>query len=561
MYFFKAGQEDYDRLRPLSYPGTDIFFLCYSCVSRTSFTNIETKWLPEILHHSPNTPIVLIATKCDLKTDQNTLDRLRDKNLTLVSAEEGAALAKRLKLSGFCETSAKTQAGLKFAFDTAIKIAANPSLSKKKFVSSRGFEEPAPFPPVMPEAGRAPYIYIDNHNYANGTQYLFENEQYSDVHFLVGDVTIPAHKMVLASASSMCRRLLQWANTEIDESETNYTFEDIKRGKVMGIQQVEENSKGMLQICISNTISEEVFRKVLEFLYCGKATLTDKQVSNKSFLAQLHVAAEYFQVQDMSSFLENIQQGNAEFNESFITYCADRLALFTKKLFFNKPLLSNVTFTLEEGGVTIPAHKCILASQCEVFRTMFDSGLSEATNENANIELDPSTNTATFNTLLEYIYTGHCDLDSCPNTLDLLALAHQYQLHRLITLCELYISKLIEKETTIGIARAQIDVIGILHFAQMYNAKQLEQFCLHFISTNYQPFSKRSEFSELKGSNKTYVEQHQWPPKSYFKALDEYQKQLEAYNKKKGKKITEADSETENGSVVDVKSNKQCIVM
>ena len=31
-----AGQEDYDRLRPLSYPSTDIFLLCYSIVKYVS---------------------------------------------------------------------------------------------------------------------------------------------------------------------------------------------------------------------------------------------------------------------------------------------------------------------------------------------------------------------------------------------------------------------------------------------------------------------------------------------------------------------------------------------
>ena len=38
-----AGQEDYDRLRPLSYPQTDIFLICFSLVSPPSFENVKTK--------------------------------------------------------------------------------------------------------------------------------------------------------------------------------------------------------------------------------------------------------------------------------------------------------------------------------------------------------------------------------------------------------------------------------------------------------------------------------------------------------------------------------------
>lgn len=41
-----AGQEDYDRLRPLSYPQTDVFLVCFSVISRASYQNVFTKWLP-----------------------------------------------------------------------------------------------------------------------------------------------------------------------------------------------------------------------------------------------------------------------------------------------------------------------------------------------------------------------------------------------------------------------------------------------------------------------------------------------------------------------------------
>ena len=38
-----AGQEDYDRLRPLSYPQTDVFLCCFSLISPPSFENVKTK--------------------------------------------------------------------------------------------------------------------------------------------------------------------------------------------------------------------------------------------------------------------------------------------------------------------------------------------------------------------------------------------------------------------------------------------------------------------------------------------------------------------------------------
>ena len=116
-----AGQEDYDRLRPLSYPQTDVFLICFSLVNPASFENVRAKWYPEVIHHSPNTPIILVGTKLDLRDDAQTLEKLRERKLAPISYPQGLAMAKEIGAVKYLECSALTQKGLKAVFDEAIR--------------------------------------------------------------------------------------------------------------------------------------------------------------------------------------------------------------------------------------------------------------------------------------------------------------------------------------------------------------------------------------------------------------------------------------------------------
>lgn len=87
-----AGQEDYDRIRPLSYPGTNVFLVCYSIVSPTSYENVKSKWYPEVSHHCAGVPILLIGTKEDLRNDQACIQRLSQNDKHPVTEQEAEAL-------------------------------------------------------------------------------------------------------------------------------------------------------------------------------------------------------------------------------------------------------------------------------------------------------------------------------------------------------------------------------------------------------------------------------------------------------------------------------------
>ena len=151
-----AGQEDYDRLRPLSYPQTDVFLICFSLVSPPSYENVRTKviwgpqvrlhiahselqWYPEIAHHAPQTSTVLVGTKLDLREDPATINKLKDRYdltarlsfISLMAIEcsrmapiqytQGVNMCREIGAVKYLECSALTQKGLKAVFDEAIR--------------------------------------------------------------------------------------------------------------------------------------------------------------------------------------------------------------------------------------------------------------------------------------------------------------------------------------------------------------------------------------------------------------------------------------------------------
>jgi small GTP-binding protein len=58
-----AGQEEYDRLRPLSYPDTDVILMCFGINWIDSLSNIKERWSPEVNHYCANVPIILVGNK------------------------------------------------------------------------------------------------------------------------------------------------------------------------------------------------------------------------------------------------------------------------------------------------------------------------------------------------------------------------------------------------------------------------------------------------------------------------------------------------------------------
>ncbi|XP_043548501.1 rho-related GTP-binding protein RhoG-like [Chiloscyllium plagiosum] len=127
-----AGQEEYDRLRTLSYPQTDVFIICFSIASPPSYENVRHKWHPEVTHHCPDVPMLLVGTKKDLRNDPETIKKLKEQNLSPISHHQGNGLAKQIQAVKYMECSALNQEGIKEVFAEAVRAVINPAPVKSK---------------------------------------------------------------------------------------------------------------------------------------------------------------------------------------------------------------------------------------------------------------------------------------------------------------------------------------------------------------------------------------------------------------------------------------------
>ncbi|XP_053815939.1 rho-related GTP-binding protein RhoF isoform X1 [Vidua chalybeata] len=118
-----AGQEDYDRLRPLSYQNTNVVLICYDVMNPTSYDNVAAKWYPEVNHFCRGVPLVLIGCKTDLRKDKEQLRKLRAAKQEPITYSQGEAACKEINAQIYLECSAKCRENIENVFKEATTIA------------------------------------------------------------------------------------------------------------------------------------------------------------------------------------------------------------------------------------------------------------------------------------------------------------------------------------------------------------------------------------------------------------------------------------------------------
>ncbi len=118
-----AGQEEYDKLRPIFYKDSSVIILCYSIDLPNSLTNVIDKWIPELRFYCPQLPIILVGMKKDLRNDAITCRRLKiTQHERPCKIEDGEIIAQRIRAAYFFECSCKTFENVNEIFENAAKL-------------------------------------------------------------------------------------------------------------------------------------------------------------------------------------------------------------------------------------------------------------------------------------------------------------------------------------------------------------------------------------------------------------------------------------------------------
>lgn len=119
--------------------------LCYSVDSKDSLENVESKWVGEIADNCPNTKLVLVALKCDLREsgDEDAAENGNNadgeagadgnpaaapggatgEKKPMINYDQGLEVARRINASRYLECSAMRNRGVNEAFTEAARVA------------------------------------------------------------------------------------------------------------------------------------------------------------------------------------------------------------------------------------------------------------------------------------------------------------------------------------------------------------------------------------------------------------------------------------------------------
>ncbi|XP_065888249.1 rho-related protein racA-like isoform X2 [Dysidea avara] len=433
--------EEYDRLRPLSYPETDIFLMLFCVESKDTLKNCVQLWGPEVSHCCPGVPIILVGvSRCyrpHFGIDQPPSNRC-------VSEEEGKEAAKKIGAYAYYECDLYKH----YEVHGATLLGMTAVLNKRGYqeqggkllykhstflggLFSRGKKSPVK-PPVPDNPDKLlpvtqPMRHQGTHSFSFTT--LWNNELFSDVIIHHNQMVYHAHAIVLFSQCKLFTTHFNNENESVNESTSNVASkltDAIKQSTFFTSASMESES-GKVHLYVNNDIPSVITEAVLSCLYSNKRTVSGVVDGVKLTTVCSELSIKVKQLTENKWDLE--------------------LPLNTDSLqcFFSSGEFCDVRFVVE--GEKLCGHRAIVCCHSDVLSAMLSGGFTESHQKEVVIQ---DCSLVSFCCLLEWLYTGRCDFNprvglsasrataklSDTEMLEVIRLADQYCLTELVTVSE-----------------------------------------------------------------------------------------------------------------------------
>ncbi|KAL1137900.1 hypothetical protein AAG570_009595 [Ranatra chinensis] len=210
---------DHEKDRRFAYGRSDVVLLCFSLGSHNSLRNCKAMWYPEIRKFCPQTPVILVGCKNDLRfmyRDEAYLEFFRERSpflrairkSDLVMPDEARGVARELGVS-YYETSVLTYYGVNEVFENAIRAALIARRQQRFWMTNlKKVQRPLLQSPYCPPKPVSRPAQVMASTFDDALRWLFTAQPHTDVIFLAGPVALTAHRFMLAAASPSLQRLL-----------------------------------------------------------------------------------------------------------------------------------------------------------------------------------------------------------------------------------------------------------------------------------------------------------------------------------------------------------------
>ncbi|KAL0277501.1 UNVERIFIED_CONTAM: hypothetical protein PYX00_004753 [Menopon gallinae] len=547
---------DHEKDRRFAYGRSDVVLLCFSITNPVSLKNCMAMWYPEIRRFCPQTPVLLVGCKNDLRymyRDEVYLSFFRDRSpflratrkSDLVMPDQARAVARELGIY-YYETSVLTYYGVNEAFENAIRAALLARRHQRFWMTNlKKVQRPLLQAPYMPPKPRPPEVYVSESTYEENCLSMWLAQAHTDVILVSGGIGYSAHKFILAAGSPAFQRLLlldlncdSMARSSSDSSmtstlgeatqgefneDTEYlirteakhkVWEQLKRRSSCQVLPSSNNARKM-GVCheLNHPAFESMCVKQCEGLdHRGQTSLQTVITMTKLVTPQaLKHCLQFIYTGTIST------RNQAELQE--IRQAAEFLDFPELRVFVSN-ILSREEFEnteLHQRYRQAVRHRlnelCVQQGLFADVMFQLDDGTFPAhrsilmarcdvmkamfsgdfRESAAKIILFPGVREDTFIILLLYIYIDDIPFIHPSRCVDLLELANRLCLPRLVNLVE---ERVVEEMTRCALGQDNSDILEhclrLLEPCKLHNADQLADWCLNYLCTNYDKLCKKS---------------------------------------------------------------------